>query len=112
MKTKQQLLKEAKELKQRLAQISKTVRLMEVKQLQKTAGLLKENDQQTFSDLVDEIVGKANGNKSQEYDWTIEVLKDHGITDEFKIKGLYRYAIDTNHHRIADACKDILLNKI
>lgn len=42
MKTKQRLLKEAKELKHRLTQINKTVRLMEVKQLKKTAGILKE----------------------------------------------------------------------
>lgn len=87
------------------------MQLNEVQKLQKIAGLLKEDDQQMFADLVDEIVGKANGDKSQEYDWTKEVLNDHGISDEFEIRGLYQYAIDTNHHRIADACKDILSNK-
>ena len=85
--------------------------LTEVQKLQKIAGILKEDDQQMFADLVDEIVEKANGDKSQEYAWTKEVLNDHGITDEFKIRGLYQYAIDTNYHRIAEACKDILSSK-
>jgi hypothetical protein len=89
-------------------------KLSEVKALQKMAGITiseEENSDWLLDALLDEILEKANGDKFQEYDWTKEVLNDHGITEEFKIREFRKYAIDRNYHRIADACEDILGDK-
>ena len=89
MKTKQQLLKEAKELRQRLAQIDKRVKLMEVKQLQKTAGIIKEGyDPDMFLDAVFDTFNDSMrvGEMSEE---DFDKAKDYIDDNERKIVSLF-----------------------
>ena len=86
--------------------------LNEVKRLQKIAGILKESDEKMLAGLVDQIVGKANGSKEQEYAFTKDVLNQNNVSDGSTILDLRDYARGANYHEIADACEDILSGKI
>lgn len=51
MKSKQVLLREAKELKQKLAQVERQIDSVDIKRMQKIAGILKENQEVDDSDV-------------------------------------------------------------
>ena len=80
----------------------------EIRRLKKIAGLLKENqglENDRLQDMVDDIVNKSNGDKQQEYDFTIDLIKD---LDGSTILDLADFARGANYHEIADACFDYL----
>lgn len=93
------------------------INLSEVKKLQKRAGLITEDfsfsentQDEMYEDIIQDIVGRANGSKTQEYDFTFDVIKERGIEDIGTVTELYRYARGANYHSIADACKEIIKN--
>jgi hypothetical protein len=69
-------------------------------------------DDSVYKEMVDDIVGKANGDKEQEYDFAIEALKQNQMHDEDQLNGLYKFAVGANYHNIADAVKDVMKGKV
>lgn len=72
----------------------------------------EEMEDSTHQEMIDDIIGKSNGDKDQEYDFTVEVLKQHQIHNEDQLKAFQKFAKGANYHAIANAIQDVLTGKV
>ena len=84
MKTKQQLLKEASLLKQKLVQVEKQINLSEVKRMQQLAGILKEGltfEDPEFKEIAIPLMNSMLNDCLDNYDGNFEEWVEYGMSN-------------------------------